>query len=383
MRKITTVLIIVLVLFSLPVTIYAQKDNQRDVVLTKEQVINKDYFATGNSVTLAGTVNGDAYVAGGNVIVDGTVNGDLIAAGGNLDVKGTVTGNIRAAGANININGIIGKNATLVGGSINLSSNANIKGSLVSAGGNLAILAPVGKEANLAAGGITLGNKVGGDVNAAVDRISLTSTATVSGNLTYLSKNTASLAPEATVSGRITQNLPQVRQTPQEVGKRGLIFFSIFSKATNLILSAIIGSLLISFLPIYFEITSKAVANRPWFSLGIGFLTVIVFPIAFILLAITIIGLPVAFALAFILAIFLYLAKIFVVYVIGRLIVKRFTGEDHKIWAFLTGLAIYIILTSIPVLGGIVSAVVGLMGLGAILIADKNLYSQFRAKQII
>lgn len=381
MKRAFALLVLILVLFILPITTWAQNNNGRkDIVLPKNEVVNKDYFAAGNSVLLDGTVNGDAYLAAGNIVVNGTVNGDLLTAGGNIDIRGNVTGNVRAAGGNINISGIVNRHVTAAGGSINLTSSADIKGSLASAGGNLAIFSPIGKEANLAGGQATLGNKIGGDVNAFVGQLSLLSSASVNGNLTYQSQNTASISPEATVSGKVTQTLPPKKQ---EKEKQTAIALFSFISIIDLLLSFIIGIALIKFFSAYFDNTTSVVAQKPWLSLGIGFLTAIVFPFALLLLLVTIIGIPIAVFLIFILAVFFYTAKIFVSFVIGQLILKQFNKDFHKIWSLLVGIIIYGIFTAIPILGWLISMTVGLIGAGAILISDKYFYQDLRRKKLI
>lgn len=385
MRKIFAFSILIFALSFLPFTVWAQNDGgKQNVVLPKDEVINKDYFASGNTVSLDGTVNGDTYLAGGNVVVNGTVNGDLLGAAGNIDIKGTVTGNIRVVAGNINVEGVVGRNASLAAGNINLGSNTNVKGSLAAAGGSLSVFGPVEKEANLAGGQITLGSKIGSDVYAVVSQLYLAPTATISGKLTYLSKNSASITQGATVSGKISQNIPRGEQ-PQETVKRegGIKSFLTFVKVADFILAAIIGILLIIFFPVYFKKTSDLITQRLWPSLGIGLLTVIVFPFIFMLLVITVIGIPIAFVLAFGLAIFFYLAKIFASFVIGQLIFKQFNREINLIWPFLVGLVIYFILTLIPIVGWIIAIIAGLIGLGAILIEEKTLYSELRQKGII
>jgi|Napbiome12C3dose_1001474.scaffolds.fasta_scaffold00049_1 cytoskeletal protein CcmA (bactofilin family) len=372
-----------IILFVLPLTAIAQDpENKKDVVLAKDEVINKDYFATGNSIFLDGTVNGDAYVAGGNVVVNGTINGDLLAAGGNLDIRGNITGNIRAAGGNINISGTIDRNATLAGGSINITPTADIKGSLVSAGGNVTVSAPIGKEINLGGGQVVLGNRIGGDVNAAVGNLSLAPTATISGNLTYLSENPASVSPGATVSGKITQNVPQTKQ-PEEAAKRGIGALLSFFLIGDFLLATIIGFLLLKFLPVFFSTTAQLITQKPWLSLGIGFLTAIISPFVFLLLLITIIGIPIAMLLAFALVVLSYLAKIFVAFVIGQLILGRFSKQPHTAWALILGLVIYSLVKAIPIFGWLISVIAILTGLGALLIAKKNYYRNLRTKEII
>ena len=55
--------------------------DKKVVVVEKDEMIDDDYFAYGETVTISGTINGDAYLAGGSVLVDGVVNGDLFVAG--------------------------------------------------------------------------------------------------------------------------------------------------------------------------------------------------------------------------------------------------------------------------------------------------------------
>lgn len=348
MKKLLAILLLILTLSFLPLTALAQNIEQGDnIVLTKDRVVDKDYFAAGNSVTLEGTVNGDAYLAGGNIVINGTVNGDLLAAGGNIDVRGTVTGNIRAAGGNLIISGNVGRNISIAGGNINFSPGANVAGNLALAGG----------------------------------QITLSPQATVDGNLTYFSSNPATISQEATISGQVSQNIPD--RKPKEEAKREIgALFSFFTVA-SFILASIIGIILIKLLPNYFARISGVIVNKPWVSLGIGLLTIIVFPVVFMLLMFTIIGIPIAIFLAFVLAVLLYLAKIFVAFVIGELILRRFSKNTGRIWAFLLGLVIYYVVTLIPVIGWLISVIAALMGLGAILIARMNLYRELRAKEII
>src|SRR3989304_8346367 len=73
------------------------------MVLARNEVVNKDYFAAGDTVTISGIVNGDAYLAGGSVLIDGTINGDLLVAGGTIQIQGPVKNDVRAAGGMITL----------------------------------------------------------------------------------------------------------------------------------------------------------------------------------------------------------------------------------------------------------------------------------------
>src|SRR3990167_5151877 len=92
LKKLFGILIAFLILPLITTGVYAAKNLQRSetVLVPKGEVVEGDYFAAGERVTIAGTVNGDAYVAGGNVVVEGEINGDLIRAGGTVNGRGKV-----------------------------------------------------------------------------------------------------------------------------------------------------------------------------------------------------------------------------------------------------------------------------------------------------
>ena len=89
MKKVFLLAFLILLAATFATSAFAAKNFQRNetVLLSKDDVVEGDYFAAGERVTIAGTVNGDAYVAGGNVIVEGEINGDLIAAGGTVNIR--------------------------------------------------------------------------------------------------------------------------------------------------------------------------------------------------------------------------------------------------------------------------------------------------------
>jgi hypothetical protein len=70
-----------------------------------------------------------------------------------------------------------------------------------------------------------------------------------------------------------------------------------------------------------------------------------------------------------------YVSKIFVAYLGGRLLLARYKPEfaESKIWPLVIGLVIFVILAAIPWLGGLVSLVVVLFGLGALWLMGQKL----------
>lgn len=372
---------------------FADNNSVSNVVLSKDEVVEHDYFAAGNTVNVSGTINGDAYVAGGNVTFDGIVNGDLIAGGGNVTILGKVNGNVRAAGGNIIFSSDVEKNATILGGSVALSDSGKIAGSLVSAGGTVSVNSPVGKGANIAGGQVNLSNSIGGEVNAYASSLTLNPTAKIAGDLNYWSENQSQINSEASVSGEVKYHYVESKkyneQKAKEVTDKGQLL-GVITAGTftfylySFVVSFIIGLLLINLLPIFTASTVKILENRPGAALGIGFLATILFPATFIVLLITLIGIPLAFVLLIAMIVLWFISETFVALFIGTKVLNYFRKEESsKGWSLFTGLIILGVLSLIPVISFFAGTLTYLFGLGALLIQKKNSYSLMRQKQLI
>jgi hypothetical protein len=368
-----------------PAVIFAQTNFQQGetVLLPKDQVVNKDYFATGESINLAGTINGDAYLAGGNITVEGVVNGDLLAAGGNINIRGQVTGDIRTAGGSIIISSKVGQNVTAAGGNINFTDNADITGSIVAAGGNLDIFSPIGKDLTVAGGSVNLGNSVSGDVLAGIGELTLTPSASVSGNLDYWSTELAQVSPGASVSGQINHYQPPAEKRAGDEAAKGLAGVWAFFKLVSFISSLAIGLILLRLVPGFMGKTVDIMKKRPWVSLLVGFIAAIAIPILFIALLVTVFGIPLALVLLGIYLLISYFTKIFVALVLGQILLNWINQKTNIYLTFTLGLIIYYIISLIPVLGGLLTMIACLIALGALLIAKKELYQTLRDKKLI
>lgn len=351
-----------------------------DIVLGKNEIINKDYFAGGESVTISGIINGDAYIGAGRIIIDGTINGDLITGGGEIIINGSVTNNIRAAGGNITVNGKVGRSATLLGGNINLTSSADVAGSLVSAAGNLTVYAPINKDIYLGVGNATIGNRVGGDINAGAGNLTLTSNALVSGDLNYVSETPAKLLPGASVSGQLIHTLPPQgnREEIRARAEQSAAGFTLFMKVVGFGSLLIIGILIIKFFPKFSTETANIFGSQFWMSLVTGLIAIVITPIAFILLLITVFGIPLGFLLIFGFMAAICIAKVFVSIWLGTFIAAKLNRKWNLYILFLAGLGSLTILSLVPILNILITLVVSLAGFGALLISKKNFYIKLK-----
>ncbi len=368
-----------LIFFSAPGLALAANNNlaslsEKTVEVKKGEVVNHDLFAVGESVVISGTVNGDVYAAGGNVLVDGTVNGDLLVAGVTVTVLGNISDDIRAAGSSVLIKGPVGKNVVGFGSNVTLGSEGKVGGSFLAAGNTLDLSGPIGKDVNAYGNQVLLTSTVGRDFQGMMQSLVLGSGAKITGNLTYQSSQEIKV-PAGVVSGEVSyQPLPKEKQ-PAAVSAKvaGLIPFflglKVFFNFVGLLFSLVLGLIYFSLFPKRAQGILEMIGSKPWISLGLGILTLILFPIVLVILAVSLIGIPLLLILIPLFLFFLYMAKIFTAFYLGR----RLLSRSDLFWPLLAGLVIYYLLSLVPVIGGLTTFAFMTIGLGAFILDLKSL----------
>ncbi len=370
-----------------PCTIFAQENirSKESSVLRNTEVINNDYFAAGERVTLSGIVNGDAYLAGGKVFVDGTVNGDLLIAGGTATIRGKILHNLRIVGGNITIDSTdIGGNVTVASGNVLFSNAAKIAGSLVAASGNTEVYAPIGKGITFAGGNVILGNTVNGNIVGAVGSLDILPGARINGNVDYWSQDNAKIAKEASISGKILAHLTP--KGTQETAERGKAFISGFTKTiriVSLISSIIIGLLLLYLVPIFMESTVETILKQPGKNFLIGLIAMFAFPLLAVILFATIIGIPLSVLILMAFFVLMYIGKIVVMFTVGQKVLGYTDYKLSNTWTFLVGAIVFFLLTWIPFIGTLIGIIGALIGFGSVLAAKANYYQLLRNKKLI
>lgn len=335
------------------------------IILEKNEVVDGNYFAGGESVLLSGIVSGDAYVAGNSVVVEGTVKGDLLVAGSDLDIRGTVTGDIRAIAGNITISGKVGGNLTLGAGKVLIADSAALGGSIVAGAGDLNIAAPVGKGITAGVGRLYLADKVGGDLD-------------------YWSEEELVMSGDATVSGTLTRHaVPKSEKRPQQLAAGAVAGVALGFKLIEMLGLLLIGVIMLRVIPLYTAGVITEINKKPWLSLLIGFIALIMVPVTILVLLTTIIGIPLALvgALAFLLL--LTFAKIFAALFLGIKVVGYFAKSPSPYASLTVGFVLYYALFLVPVLGWLAVAVLYLMAVGGLALHRKSFYDSLRTKKLI
>ncbi len=337
------------------------------------------------TVTSGEVIDSDLYVAGDTIIIDGTINGDLIAAGKTIKVNGQVNGSIIAAGGTVNINGEVTHAVRIIGQTLNI--NGNIGRDLLAAGEefNMASTAEIGSDLLLGAGTARIDGLIKGDINSGVEHLSIASTASIQGEITYISENEANIQSGAQIIGTITHRLPDIKERLAvgtnrlpDLGKRlaPAIGLGLWARVIGFLMTLMVGIVIILLAPKRMKAITESIRTRPWASLGWGAIILIFTPIAALIVCITIIGIPLGLITLVLYGIAIHLTQLFAGLYIGQLIIgssRKVGSRGALVGALVLGLAILSLLKLIPYLGGIIGLAAVLFGLGAILVSERKL----------
>lgn len=375
-----------LFIFPLPVLASNKNREKKIISVAQDQVIDQDFFAAGDVIEIYGIINGDAYLAAGEIRIKGVVNGDLLAIGGQVDISGTISQNARLLAGQVDINGNIGKTLNLAVGNLSLAETANVGKAVVGLGGNLDIQSPVADYIMAAAGNVTLGNQVG-DVDLAVGNLRLTPTALVNGHLNYISDSQASFSSQDQVLGEIKYQPRADLQMPK-VDKQNLLKvlagIYAFIRISSYIAILVVGVLAVSLFPRFSLQVTQTLEEKPWLSLLWGVLFAIIVPLVSIILLITIVGLPLGLTVFLLYSLIMFFCQIFIMLWLGKAIAGFLGTKEVGIWAFILGSLVYMLVSLfLPLVGGLLTGIGSLIGLGAALQTKRKIYCQLRQKMLI
>jgi hypothetical protein len=192
----------------------------------------------------------------------------------------------------------------------------------------------------------------------------------VGGNLIYTSNQHAAIATGATVQGTIHRNAPQRMDVWPAAGPFGRTGDSVISWLRTLIGLFVLGLLFILLLPRFGRRTVGTLGGSPWASLGLGIALLICVPIAALIefvVGLFVGGWWLAFVLLAVYGIALVLSVAVAGLFLGRWMLERIgRGPVPLVWALLLGLVLLLLVSLIPVAGGLAIALAMFCGLGAL-----------------
>lgn len=383
------------------------------VVIGADEVVNDDLYVIADTFTLDGTVKGDVVVMGSTITINGVVEGDLIGGGQSLIINGVVQDDARVGGAAITVGakGQVGDDLVGGGWSLETQPGSTVGGDLVFAGQQALLAGSVTGNVDTAVGSLKLTGTVGGDVDAAVGGPSNRppfSPFMFMPNAPAIPSVPGGLTVEgAEIGGTLKYTSPQEYQVPESVKNeytpppvqpgaeaaketRSPVLAWLLGFVRGFVALLLAGLLLVWLAPGITNKLVQALAAKPLPALGWGFVMLIAFLVLVPLILAVIIALAALFGfltlgsltmLAILLGLLLlfalvvafiliasWLSRIVVSIWLGRLILQRIKPDwaNHRIWPLLVGLIIVVLLSTIPILGGLVGLLISLWGLGAV-----------------
>lgn len=315
-----------------------------EVVVAAGETVDGDLYATAGQVRIEGIVDGDLLVAGGQVTVSGEVTGDVMASAGIVNISGEVSGDARIAVGQLTVSGSIGEDLFVAAGQATVSSSAE-----------------VGEDLVFGSGRLVMDGTVGGDVLG----------------------TTANYDRQGTVAGTESVTILEGAAPPTATDR-------VVDAVQRLISILLVAALFLWLVPRFIDEPAQTLRRRPLASMGLGVVGVVGFGVLVLLvilvtvlvsIGLALVGLgDLAGAIVFaalvalaVLAFVFFLATVFgapawVGSALGSVAVTPDT-TGRRWGALILGVIVVVAVTSIPVVGGWLGALVVVFGLGAAIIA--------------
>jgi cytoskeletal protein CcmA (bactofilin family) len=331
------------------------------LTIPSDQTVDDTLVAAAESIQVDGNVTGDLIAVGRRVRVRGTIGGNLITAAQSIEIEGTVEGSVVQFAQTVTMRGQTGGNVYAFGQTITVPREARVGGNATTFSESATIEGSVGRDVTSFGRQLDLGGTVSRRVNAYGERVDIRSGARIDGGLTahVANRDNVRVDPGATVGGEtridVAEPAPSryatarfyVRQVIRLAAAfvAGWIFFRLVPRAAALTLD-----------------TGGAALT----ALGVGAVAACATPVLAAVIGITVVGLPVAIFAVLLWVVLLYLGKIVIALLVGRALVGA-KGRGIAT-ALLVGLLLVIVAVNLPYVGGLVSALLTVTGLGVVVV---------------
>ena len=359
--------------------------------LAAGEVIDNDVFATGPQVTIDGTVNGDVFVVGNLVQINGTLNGSLFIVGQKVVVQGQVSGTAYIAALSLELQpaAVLQRNLYFVGVSLTTLPDSTIQRDLRTVCLGADLKGNVNRDTRATIGILELIQLIidrlvaweilPPETNFRLDNIPAfgTGASLLTAPLTYWLQTTPPAA-EIDTARLLSWSGDRLRDLGVLL-LLGALFYWLFRNPLNRTTQALRGrplaalgyGLLALLITFNIFLAGLLVASLIFLvGLWFGYLGLWGFALAFWALTFTALGLFLA-ALWFVVA---YGTKLIVAYLAGAWLFEKIIPKRAVpgFIALATGVLVYVLLNSIPMLGWVLGVLVTAWGLGALWLAYRQ-----------
>jgi cytoskeletal protein CcmA (bactofilin family) len=344
--------------------------SEDDVASAQGLQLNNDLFWGGSTFDLTKSqVDGDTFLAGQKVTINGSsVLGSCFTAGQTINVKDAAFGgSIRAAGETISMsNTYVTNNVTAAGQTITFDKTSSTRG--FTAAGQTIELDGTCACADLSGEDVVVHGIVNGDASINAKSITIAKDAVIDGTLNASSSVEPTIESGAHVGSvqfTQTEEKSDADETADEVSNvvSTLFGFSLVHMILALLMCVVCALLLYWLGKPTITGSASMLRTCPAALLISGFVTILVVPIAFIVLLVTVIGIRCAFALLFVCLAIGFVMVPFTGAALGVLIFKKM----KPLLASVLGAGIFGALGVLPFAGMLVSLFAAMFGCGYVI----------------
>lgn len=318
----------------------------------------KDLFQAGDNITIDEKLDGTSFIAGNTIEINNQINGIGFVAGNEININYDQEYAIMA-GATININKNIEKDTFIAGETVNINKDAVLNRDAYIATNSLNIKGTIKRNVYIYATSVNIKGTIDGNVVISAAEIDIDKNAIISGTLKY--------NEDATIKGlkdNIQTKTYKIQSNNSTTFKEYITNF-ISSYIHITILSIVLVFICESLLKKSLSYTEKLNSKKLLTLCGKGFLILIGVPIIAMMLLFSGAFVSVGVIGAIVYGILIYISNIFTAYFIAKMLDEKYFKKNMNSYLLMiVGLFIIYILGLLPFIGGIITFISMLLGLG-------------------
>ena len=323
--------------------------------------INHFYANADENIKFEDKVIGDSALAGNLVDILGNIDGIGFIAGSTVNVNGSMEYGF-IAGKDVTVNGNIQKSIYIAGANVKISKDAKINRDLFIVADTVTLEGTINRDAAIGASELVIktGSKIKGNIDTSADKITIEEGVTISGTLKYNENAKTNISEGATI--KKTETYKQDEKVVETTTNYSSTIKSIVNTIVVFVVIATVFSNATPKTVRIYENNKKYLKNT-----GIGLLILCCVPIVSLLLLVSTLGTSLGLILIVLYILGLYLSQIFTGFILGDVIFNKLIKKElNAILVGIIGIVVLKLLMLIPHIGGLITFVSLILGLGTI-----------------
>lgn len=327
-------------------------------IVREGDTVTEDQYVTATSGQVEGVIDGDLTIFSGSLTITGEVKGSVtVFSVGSVKIAegARIGGSLRGTSGSLQVAGTVSDDVFLGAVSLVIDPSGEVGRDIMAFGGALTVRGEVVRDVRGRTMRTVISGDIGGDVDIATQGLDVTGEASIGGDILYRSPGEADIDGNAQIEGTVTR-LPT----------RGNFLYGVILSLATVV--TFLGFLVAGIVSLWLLRTSSSravgiILRRPIRSFLIGLATVIAFPAAILILAMTLVGLPLAAIGVLIGGVAFIIGPVPAVTALGnRILVNR----GGLFGAFIVGAVLWRLgIWLIPVVGGFLYLIGFVWGIGA------------------